>query len=506
MPPENKFDPKSLFIKEKKDNIHSSKAARTKLEKGIQKGVDAIKVSFGPNGTNAIVEEKMYPGHRVTNDGKMILMPISLADPVENIGLNLLKEVADKSDKESGDGRKSSIVLTGAILKEGIDNETSPVELKNSLTECLPIILENIDKQTKHVSVDKIGEIAQIASESEEIGETFQEMYNLIGRDGIIEVENSNTPLTLFEVTEGVRLLGAGFMYPYMANDTKGREAVYRNPKILITKDKISNVIELDNILKELHKKGTTEIVIMCDDIDLNVSQSVAMLHAGVDMTGRPTASFKSLVIKAPVLWKDWIFEDFAKITGATIVDKKEGRTLRNFNFTWLGTCEKIVTSKDDTVVMGIKDISSHLENIAQENTDDSRLRLSRLKTKTAVLKLGANSETELSYKRGKALDARNASYLALQGGVVQGGGVALYKVSKELEKIHTVGGQILSNALKYPLRQILENMNDKSDPDDVIFKKVLDPAIVVKNSITNALSVASTVLTTKVVITYPEN
>lgn len=487
---------RSLFLMEPADNIHL--ASRDRLIAGMDKVIDAIKLSYGPTGSNCIVEVDLYPFHRTTNDGKLIAEAIKLADPVENIGANIAKETADKSDKISGDGRKTSMILLSAILHEGLKVDAPPMDIKRSLDECLPIILDGIDNQTKKINPKDIGSIAKIASESEELGSLFQEIYKKIGRDGVVDIDNSNLPETFYDITEGVKLIGCGYQYPYMGNEDKGRQAVYKYPKILICKEKI-NVMNSEKVFESLMSKGCNELVIFCDEIDLAVSQGLAKAHFA--------DKFRTLVIKAPTLWKDWLFEDFAKITGATIVDPGQGTSLKNFRLEWLGTCDKIITSKDETVVLGIQDISEHLKVLEEENTDASRLRLSRLKTKTATLKLGANSESELSYIHGKALDARNASYLALQGGVVPGGGQALSTAATSLG--YTLGGKILKSALDAPLFQILENMGIKKD-DNVFqvvdkFADILDPAIVVKNSITNAISVAGTVLTSKLVITKPK-
>lgn len=490
---------KGLFQLEPKDNIYSAKEARTKITAGITKGVDAIKASYGAAGSNAIVEEDLYPFSRTTNDGKAILHGIKLADPVEQMGLNILREVADKQDREGGDGRKTAVVLTGAILEEGAGLDTTPMELKRSLDECLPAILKSIDEQTKQIIPGEVGAIATIAGENEALGNTFQEIYQQIGKDGIIELDNSNLPETFYEITEGVRLLNCGFTYPYMANEDKGRKAVYKNPYILITKQKIATIDQLDKIMKAVYQQGRTELVIFCDEIDISVSTALAQAHmTGIQTQDGGHFQFKTLVIKAPTLWKDWLYEDFAKITGAKIVDPAQGITLKNFQLAYLGICDKIITSKDETVVLGTKDISDHIKVLGDLGTDDAQIRLARLKTKTAILKLGANSETELSYVRGKALDARNASYLALNSGIVPGGGVALMRAIKDLPD--TIGGKVLAKALKYPIAQIAENMEVKVPKD--WGDKVLDPANVVKSAISNALSVASTVLTTKLVIT----
>ncbi len=489
---------KSLFVLEKADNICAGDELKTKLIAGVNKCVDTIKSSYGPSGSNAIIESELYPFHLTTNDGKAIVSNIHLADPIENMGANIAKEVADKSDKESGDGRKTSMILLQAILQEGAKVKADPMEIKRSLDECLPIILKSIDDQTKQIGVEDIGSIAETASESKELGKTFQEIYQKIGKDGIIELENSGLPTTFYDITEGVRLLNCKMMYPYMADEDKNRKAVFNFPYVLITKQKISNIRELDSILTQVKNKGKGELVIFCEDIDLSVSQALAFLHQGLTPTGESIPQFKTLVIKAPTLWKDWIYEDFSKITGATIIDPTQGKTLKNFQFNWLGYCDKIITDKEQTIVLGTRDISDHLKVLEELNTDDGRLRIARLKTKTAILKLGANSESELSYIRGKALDGRNASYLALQGGVVEGAGISLVNATETLDG-KGIGNEILGQALLYPYKQIKQNVNvDALDEVD----EVQDPAIVVKNAIINALSVASTILTTKTAIT----
>ncbi len=486
-----------LFGTKKEDNLHLGKDGVKRLTQGIEKGFEAVKGSFGSAGSNAILEAGLLPGHEMTNDGRRILDSIKLADPVENIGLNILKEVAKKADEISGDGRKTSVILTHAIIKEGLKCKESPMEIKRSLDECLPIILKSIDEQTKQIRTDEVGKIASVASESEELGRLFGEVYTKIGKDGIVELDTSSLPGTTYEITEGVKLLNCGFTWPYMANEDKGRQAVYKNPYVLITKQKISNIKELDPVLKMLVRQQRNELVIFCDEIDLSVSQALAFIHIkGIEKEGQ-TITFKTLVIKAPTLWKDWLYEDFAKITGATVIDGVTS-SLKNLQLHHLGSCEKVITTKDETVVLGIRDIKDHLKVLEEMNTDEGKIRIARLCTKTAVVRLGANSESELSYLKGKALDARNASYLALKGGIVKGSGCEYDDISNKLPK--TIGGQILSKALKYPFAQICENM--AGDKTEIEFEGIFDPTIVVKNSITNALSVAGTVLTAKAVVT----
>lgn len=491
---------KSLFLLEKGDNLFTGKVGRNKLIDGINKTVDAVKDSYGASGSNVIIQDDLYPFHRVINDGKTIVQSVKLSDSIENMGANIVREVADKSDKESGDGRKTTMILLQAIIQEGLKHKDIDVmDLKRSLDECLPIILKNIDEQTKDIDVDQVKEIATIASESEKLGELFGEIYSKIGKDGIVELDNSGFSESFYETTNGVRLLNCGMQYEYMVTDNKGRKAVCEFPYVLITKQRLSNIKELDYVLQEVKKKGESELVIFCDEIDLPVSQALAFLHTGTSPQGQQIQPFKTLVIKAPTLWKDWLFEDFAKITGATVIDPTQGKTLRNFQFSYLGYCDKIITSKTETIVLGTKNIDNHIQVLSELNTDESKIRISRLNTKTAILKLGANSESELSYIKAKALDGRNSSFLALNYGVVLGAGQALHMATSTLP--NTIGGQIMQKALAYPNALIAKNMSlTKVTPKT--FKNIYDSALVVKNAITNAVSVASMVLTTNVVIT----
>jgi len=489
----------SMFALQKKDNFLSGKQAVKKLVTGVEKGYDAIKGSYGSAGGNAVIRADVYPFYEFTNDGKKILESIRLSDPYEMIGLNGMKEVANKSDRESGDGRKTASLLYGAILMEGQKCDDSPMEVKRSLEACITIITKSIDDQAKTITVNEVGLVASIASENKELGKMFQEIYQQIGSDGIIELDNSGLPETFYEITEGVRLLNCGFMYPYMTNSDKGRECELKNPDILITKQKIVNMAQLDPIIKSLISQGKSEMVIFCDDIELVVNQTLAYLAMqGIDY-GKGHIQFKTLVIKAPTLWKDWLFEDFAKITGATTIDPAQGTTLKNFQQRYFGTCKKIITSKKDSIVLGTLDVSEHIKKLMEEKTDESEIRAARLKTKTAILKLGANSDTELSHLRGKALDGRNSSFLAMQGGIVPGGSISLLKAIKELP--NTAGGKILKKALEYPTREICNNLDIEFGPNIKPFKDVYDAAIVVKNSVTNAISVAATELTTNIVI-----
>lgn len=504
---------------EVRDNIYTEEETREKLLAGVEKACSVIEGAYGAAGGNNVIESELFPGHQVSNDGLISVQNIKLVDPVEQIGANFIKEAAMKAEKDSAEGRKTTMILVKAIVQGIKDAKQSPLEIKRSLDAALPHVLDSIEKQKKEITVKEVASVATIASENEEIGRILQEIYQQIGRDGIVELDNSNLPTTYYEITEGVRLRNAGFLGDYSCTDGKGERAVYENPYVLISKEKITSVDQVENIYKELSAKGINSIVIFADEVELPVATRLAVTH----MQGK----FKTHIIKQPTLWKNFIVEDFAKVTGATVVDPANGKTFKNLTIDDLGRCEKIVTTADETRVIGIKDISDHIEKLTEENTDESKLRLSWLQTKAAILKVGANSESELSYVQKKARDGISAAYLALQDGVVPGGGIAILNAISGLKNgdSSTAGGKILTDALKAPVIQITKNAG--KEPGDILGSVfvpfntrgldakeekivdmweagILDPAKVVKNAVINAVSIAGTLLTAKRVVTLP--
>lgn len=446
----------------KQDNIYTD--ALPQLAEGIRKATDIVAKTMGPKGTNIMREISLYPYTEISNDGATIIKAIELADPIESKGLSLLKEAADRSNGNSGDGSTTTAVLLNAILQEGIKAGVNSIQLKNELDECLPIIEASIKEQTRQITVDDILAVARIAGEDEEIARTLGSIYKRIGKDGIVHLEGSGTYETSFESIEGVRFSDTGYLSPYMAyNEDEGKEgkkALYHKPAILVTKNKIANVSDIDPLLQALIAQGTKTLVIFTDDMDSNVARIL------IELQRNEKRSINILIIKAPILWKGYVFEDFAKITGATIIEDASGTRLgKHIKLDYLGTCETIIVDKEETTVIGIKDISEHIAALEAEGTTDSKLRLSWLTTKTAILKLGAKSETELSWKRLKTEDSIFSSRAALRFGIVEGGGLSLYVASKKMP--NTIGGSILAKALQAPLRQIISNCG--LNPDDIM-------------------------------------
>lgn len=535
------------------DNIHEN--ALQKYAEGIRKATSIVSQTMGPKGRNVDIQTKLYPFHMITNDGATILKSIELSDPLESIGLSYLKEAADRSNNNSGDGSTTTSVLLNAILEEGLKAGNSTLEIKESLDECLPLIERSIHEQTRQITVEDIPAVARIAGENEQLASVLGEIYKTIGKEGIIHLEGSGTYDTSFSLIEGVRFVDTGYLSPYMVYDEqaekdgkKATKAVYKNPQILITKNKIEHLKDIDPILQALVARGDKSLVIFTNDMDSNVARAL------IELQKTPERSINILIIKAPTLWKSYVFEDFAAITGATIIEDSSGASLGNkFRLDYLGTCGTLICDKEETTVIGIKDITEYTNSLMQEGSSDSKLRLSWLQTKTAILKLGAKSETELSYRRLKAEDAIHSSKLALKHGVVPGGGIALLNAARTLEypalsieigngkehKPSVIGINILKKALRSPFKQILFNSGievDKalsdSDFDNLVFGKaidsdllpkdkgidarsgeavnmfdagIVDAASIVLGAVRNSLGIASTLLTTSSAITLPE-
>lgn len=499
----------------KSDNIYTY--ALPRLAEGIRKATSIVSPTMGPRGTNVEIESKLYPYHQISNDGATIIKSIVLADKIEQIGLSHLQEAADRSNNNSGDGSTTTCVLLNSILEEGIKTGVNSLELKQSLDECLPIIEQSLHEQTRQITVEDIPAVASIAGENEELAKTLGEIYKTIGKDGIIHLEGSGTYNTSYSLIEGVRFSDTGFLSPYMANN--GKKAVYEKPTILVTKNKIQHINDINPLLAALEQQGKKDLVIFTDDMDSGVARILIEAHQkGV---------LNILIIKAPILWKSYVFEDFAKVTGATIIEDASGTKLgKEMKLSWLGTCDKIIVDKEETTIMGIADISEHIKDLETDGSNDAKLRLSWLTTKTAILKLGAKSETELSYLLLKIEDAIHSSRLALKSGVVAGGGVALFNASRSLGELSgTIGGKILRTALEAPIRQITANAGH--NPDDIVASinvpfndrgfnaktgkienmeqaGIIDSAAIVLGAIKNALGIASTLLTTSSVITIP--
>lgn len=455
------------------------------LMNGIEKAVSLIRPTYGGGGSNVIIESKLNPKHFIANDCWSIIRDIKLDDPAERIGLDFVKELVSRQDKLSGDSRKTTLLLLSEILKQGYEADINKLQLKKDLDALIPFIENEIDKQTKQIDINDIYNVALTSSESDEIASLLQTTYLQIGKEGIIQVEGSGTYESSTRIIDGVRFDMASMLSPYMVHNDKSK-AVYEKPIILVTKKKIMSDDDINPLLNEMIESGQKDLVIFTSDMDTGVAQMLIDLHK--------SNRFNICIIKVPTLWRDYYYEDFSKCVGATVIE--DGMSFKNMHLTMLGTCDKITIDAEETILIGTKDISEHITQLQQKGDDDSKLRLSWLNNKTAILKLGANSETDLSYKLLKTYDAIHSSELALKFGVVRGGGQCLYSIAGELPD--TIAGQIMAKALQTPLSQIANN-------GCVMTENIVDSSAVIKSAIKNAVGIASVLITSSALIYLPD-
>lgn len=511
-----------------KDNLYVKDEAQAKLMNGIRKSAEAVGGTMGTGGSNAIIEAIENPGHLMTNDGWTILNSIVFADPIEDMGRKILCEAVSRANKASGDGSSTTCVLTASIIENGVKfkGDTHAMVVKRSLEDCVSLIEESIKKQTRQLFDDSgalnltlLEQVATISSEDSEIGKRIAEIYSQIGKTGIIHWDISRTAEDSYTVGSGVTIEGANWYSPYMCDATESghssNQVRIKNPYILVTKQKLSSAADLNEIAAELNGKEVKDLVVFCDDVDPLVVPDI--------IKTRMMRGFRIVVVKMPVLWKDQWFQDLGLITGAIVADSAAGRPLKSLTVKDLGRAGNIVITKEDTYIDGILDASAMIKTLEEENTDDSKLRASRLNTKTARYFVGAHSDSALSYRRLKVEDAISAAWQALNGGIVPGGGIALARVALSFgANQDTMGKKILAQALLAPLHQILANagVTDKnfetgiSYPDgydtrtgeivNMFDAGIIDPANIVLNAAKNAISVAASILTAKAVVTFP--
>lgn len=503
-----------------KDNLHFD--VKEKLQAGIDKIARAVGGTMGTGGSNAIIEAIEAPGYLATNDGYSIANSVVLADPIENLGRQILLESINRANKASGDGSSTTCVLTAAIINEGLKVVTEhPMDVKRSLEDCLATIQDSLSAQTVQIvdtdgkiDTERLKQVATISAEDAEIGSTIADIYSQIGPKGIVYWDISKTIEDSYTIGSGITVEGATYISPYMCDATESGQNTnqirLKNPKILLVKQKLSSAADFNNIAAALNGKEIKDLIVFADDFEpLMVTDLIKT---------RALRGFRIVIVKMPVLWKDWWYEDLALATGATVIDPVAGLPMKNATLDHLGTAGDLVITKEDTFLDGIADLTDRIKALEEEKTDDSLLRASRLNTKTARYYVGAQSESALSYRRLKVEDAISAAYQALNGGIVPGGGIALYNASKLLPA--TVGGAILNAALKAPVTTIAHNAGITKLPDDIggtsgldtktrqvvdLYETgIVDPFNVVMNATKNAISVAATVITAPTIITLP--
>ncbi len=512
--------------------------ARRSLKEGVDALADALKVTLGPRGRKVILEKK-FGAPAVVDDGVSIAKEIELKDPFENLGAQLAKEVASKTNDVAGDGTTTATVLAQALVREGMKNVAAganPMALHRGLQQGVETIVESLRKMAEPVMGK--AQIAQVAANSANdvaIGETIAEVMEKVGKDGVITVEESKGLRLETEFVEGMQF-DRGYVSPYFVTNTERMEAVLDDPYILITDKKISAVNDILPVLERV-LQVTKNFVIVCEDCD---GEALATL-----VVNKLRGTINALVVKAPGFGdrRKAMLEDIAVLTGGTFVTEEMGRKLENTQVADLGRARRVVSGKDDTTIIEghgsdeaiqarIKQIKAQIDETTSEfDREKLQERLAKLAGGVAVIKVGAATEVELKEKKLRVEDALSATRAAVEEGIVPGGGVALVRVIPELEKLEKklegderTGVSALRKAVEEPLRLIAENAGEegsvvvdavkrsdnpnygfdaeKNEYGDLLKKGVIDPVKVVRSGIENAASIAGMVLTTESLIT----
>jgi chaperonin GroEL len=488
-----------------KNNIKDN--ALLGLSNGFDIAAKAVAPTLGGRGTNSILEEELYPYYRVSKDAYSIIQSIHCEDPLENQSIKFLKDATDSQNKIAKDGRTTMVIINNDIIKETLKQGADYLDTVDELQKSISEVDKLIDEQKKNIDLEDIEQVATIASNSPKIGKLIGEIYQKVGKNGNINLEGSGGWFDEVEYIDGVKFPDTSWLSPIFAND--GNKSVLENPVILISKSRIDNPKQIDSVIRSCIARQEKGLVIMAKDIeDTVVNGLITQIHKKY---------LNLLIIKPPTLWRDYIFEDFAKVTGATIVDPTNGLDFKGLALNHLGHCDKIICDDEETVILPSVDFSEHLAHLKSKKDKDSELRTYWLNTKTAILRLGAINEGDLSLLLLKAKDALHSSKLALQDGIVAGGGVALLNVSRKITN------PILKEALKAPFKQIVKNgrgnfeeieskcgentgFNDKTKKIvDMYEDKIIDSAQVVKNAVRNAIGVASLALGTHNLISLPK-
>lgn len=522
--------------------IRFSTDARKSVKKGIDAVADAVKVTIGPKGRNVVLD-KGFGSPTITNDGVSIAKEIELEDKYENIGAQLIKEVAEKTNDAAGDGTTTATVITQALIREGlkyVETGINPIGIRHGMEQAKKDVIDILKKRAKKVTTrEEIAQVATISAESREMGNMIASVMEEVGNDGVVTVEESNTFGFSKEVVEGMNF-DKGYVSPYMITDTQEQLAEVKDAFILITDKKISAISEILPLLEKLSQAGKKDIVIIAEDID---GEALATL-----VVNKLRGVFNSLAIKAPEFGdnRKAMLQDIAALTGGQVISEDTGMKLESAEVNMLGRAQKVIASKDETTIVGgegkKKDIEARIAQIrSQIETTDSKYdreklekRLAKLSGGVAVIRVGAASETELTYIKHKMEDALAATRAAIEEGIVAGGGTALAKAAIELEKktnsskTHEfqAGYEALLEALYEPLKQIAFNAGEQDSAvvlnevlqnegenfgydassdefmEDMVKSGIIDPVKVTRSALENAVSVASILLTTEAVIT----
>ncbi len=511
--------------------------ARAALKRGVDQLADAVKVTLGPKGRNVVIDKK-FGAPTVTKDGVTVAKEVELSDPLENMGAQMVREVASKTSDVAGDGTTTATILAQAIFREGIKNVTAganPMDLKRGIDLAVQKIVDGLKEMSRTVGDDK-EKIAQVgtvsANNDRSIGELIANAMEKVGKDGVITVEEAKGTETTLEVVEGMQF-DRGYLSPYFVTDAEAMESVLEDPYILIHDKKISAMKDLLPVLEKIAQSGRS-LLLIAEEVE---GEALATL-----VVNKLRGTLRVCAVKAPGFGdrRKAMLEDIAILSGGTVISEEKGFKLENAQLSYLGTAKRVTIDKDNTTIVegaGKKEeIKKRINEIKQQidkttsDYDKEKLqeRLAKLSGGVAVLKIGASTEVEMKEKKARVEDALHATRAAVEEGIIPGGGVTFLRCMKKLEEVKTenedqkVGVEIVRRALEEPIRQIVENAGlegsvvvnkVKDGKDDFGFNAqteqyenlvkagVIDPTKVARIALENAASVASLLLTTEAAI-----
>ncbi len=515
-------------------NIQFDVDARDALKKGVDALANAVKVTLGPKGRNVIIE-KSFGGPQVTKDGVTVAKEVELEDPLENMGAQMVKEVASKTNDLAGDGTTTATVLAQAMIREGLKNVAAganPLDLKKGMDKATQAIAKNLEKQTVKVGNDleKIQQVAAISANNDDsIGKMISDAFGKVGKDGVITVEEAKGMETYVDVVEGMQF-DRGYLSPYFITNQDKMEVELEKPYILMVDKKISSMKDLIPVLEKTAQSGRP-LLIIAEDVE---GEALATL-----VVNRLRGALKVAAVKAPGFGdrRKAMLDDIAVLTGGTVIAEERGFTLENTDLTMLGQADRITIDKDNTTIVGgagkksdvdarVKQIKAQIETTTSDyDKEKLQERLAKLAGGVAVLYVGAPSEVELKEKKDRVDDALNATRAAVEEGIIPGGGVALVRAKKVLTKLKAenndemTGIKIVERAIEEPLRQIVNNAGkegaivvgkveeasgdfgyDAKRDEYVNMMKagIIDPKKVTRIALENATSVSGMILTTE--------
>ncbi|MBQ9497630.1 MAG: chaperonin GroEL [Selenomonadaceae bacterium] len=508
--------------------------ARRALSRGVDALANAVKVTLGPKGRNVVLEKK-FGAPSITNDGVTIARDIELEDHFENMGAQLVKEVATKTNDVAGDGTTTATLLAQAIVREGLKNVVAganPMIIKKGIEAAVAKLVDEIKNNAKKVEgKEAISQVAAISSGDVEIGQLIADAMEKVGNDGVITVEESKTMTTNLKVVEGMQF-DRGYISPYMVTDADKMEAVLDDPYILLTDRKISSIQDILPILEQVVKQGKS-LVIVAEDVD---GEALATI-----VVNKLRGTFKALAVKAPGFGdrRKAMLEDIAILTGGTVISEELGRKLDSATFADLGHARQIRATKEETTIVEgsgdkdeIKARVAQIRKLIETTTSDFdkeklQERLAKLAGGVAVIEIGAATEVEMKEKKLRIEDALNATRAAVEEGIVAGGGTTFIDILPALDKVQAegdakVGVEIVKRAIEEPVRQIANNAGQEgsvvaeavkkagkgvgfnaltNEYVDMIKAGIVDPAKVVRSALQNAASIAAMILTTETLV-----